>query len=371
MEKIVIVKKKSSSGYITDLVKLTFPMAMGNLSFILISFGSIFVAARYSTQVLAAMGLSNSFTSCVFMLGNGILSGIAPLLANKRGKKEQSKKFFLPTIIFSMALALLSVILIFAILPLINIIGFEPRLTAIIKQYMIIMAFSGFGGYLYTGLKEYLQSFEIVFFPNFLNIISIFLNLVLAFVFAFGWHGIPAFGGVGIALASLILKTFQGLSLLIFCLIFFNMKKYQELNYIKNVFKLGFPIAIVFLFESLAFNVIMIILGKISGNYAAAQNIILTIISAFLMVPIAISNAISVKVGFFNGARNSSLVKSYAVAGILISIIFTLFSSILLISFPEIFIKIFTKDINLLNICLPIMPLVAFFSNLKWDSICF
>ena len=55
--------------------------------------------------------------------------------------------------------------------------------------------------------------------------------------------------------------------------------------------------------EFIGFNAITVILGRISGIYAAAQNIVCTITSVSFMIPFAISNATAVKVGFANGAK--------------------------------------------------------------------
>lgn len=352
---------KVYQNYVKELLVLAFPIIMGNLGVILIGAGSVFVAGRYSTDALAAISIANSITSCIFIFGIGLMASISPLLSNLRGKKEGAKKYFLPTIIFAMILAFLMMILILLSIPLIQILGFEQKLVPTIKEFIFITAFSTFGAYLHVCLKEFLQAFEIVFFPNFVAIVGVFLNILLSFVFVFGCFGSPAFGAVGIAYASLLMRTFEGLLVLVYCLHFFNMKKYFEVRYFQNLIKIGLPIAVAILLEFLAFYIITIIMGRVSGLYAASQSILLAITTATFMVPFAISTAIAVKVGFANGAGNINDLKRYSSAGVVISVGFMTICALAFILFPKFFVNIFTTDAALIKICVPIMFLAGIF----------
>lgn len=70
------------------------------------------------------------------------------------------------------------------------------------------------------------------------------------------------------------------------------------------------PISLAVLVEFVAFNSIAILMGRVSGLYAAAQNLVCTLTTISFMVPFAISNAIAVKVGFANGSDNYEDLKS-------------------------------------------------------------
>lgn len=356
-----MVNLKIYPKYVKEIFSLAVPMIMGNLGIILIGAGDVFVAARYSTQTLASISIANSIISCIFLFGMGILASISPLLSNFRGAKNEVKKYFLPTIVFSMILAILSFILTLAVVPLIGKIGFPQILIPDMKKYIFICAFSLFGVYLQMALKEFLQAYEIVIFPNFINLMGVIIHLFLDFVFVFGLLGIPAMGTIGLAVATLISRTILGLIMLFYCLSFINVRKYHDTEYFINLVKIGFPIAMAILLEVAAFNIITILVGRISGVYAASQNILLTITTATFMIPMAISNAIAVKVGFANGAGNFVDLKRYSIAGTGISVMFMSFCAIFFISFPQLLVKVFTADKSLIAICVPIMVLAGFF----------
>ena len=105
---------KSYKKYIQDLLHLALPIIMGHIGFTFIMAGDVFVAGKYSTDVLAAVSLSGAITSIIFMFGIGLIISVSPVLSNRLGAKKSAKKYFYPTIAFSQVIAVLSMLCIFA-----------------------------------------------------------------------------------------------------------------------------------------------------------------------------------------------------------------------------------------------------------------
>lgn len=352
---------KTYSKYIKELFTLAMPMIMGNLGIILIGAGDVFVAARYSTNTLASISIANSIVATVFLFGMGLLASVSPLLSNFRGERNEVKKYFVPTISFSLILACLSFFIVLLFIPLMDKIGFAKELLPDMREYMFICAFSIFGAYLQIGLKEFLQAYEIVFFPNLLNILGVFIHLFLDFVFVFGLFGFPKMGTIGLAVATLLSRTAFGLIMLIYCFSIIRIRNYKDFSYFVKLIKIGLPIAGAMLLEVFAWNLITIIVGRIDSVYAAAQNILLTVATATFMIPVAISNATAVKVGFANGACNYVDLKRYSYSGVGISMCFMSVCALCFVLFPQFITHIFTKDVQLVKICVPILILAGLF----------
>lgn len=353
---------KSYKEYAYELIQLAWPIIMGHLGFTFIMAGDVFIAGKYSTDVLASVSLSGSVTSIVFMFGIGLIVSVSPVLSNRLGAKKSIKKYFYPTIIFSQVVAFLSMLAIIGCIPIMEHIGFDEKLIPDIRIYTLIVAFSTFGGYLHAALKEFLQAYEIVFFPNFIAILGVFLNVIINWVLVFGCGFIPPLGCVGLAIATVLVRAIMGLALLIFCLVKFNLYKSEvPKKYFGILVKVGFPISIAVCLEFLAFNSMSILMGRVNGIYAAAQNIINVITSISFMIPLSISNAIAVKVGFSNGAKNLTDIKKYGISGVSLSVGFMACCGVMFALFPTFFAKIFTNDVRLINIIVPIMTLVAGF----------
>ena len=61
--------EKSFKTYVKELIQLALPIIMGHIGFTFIMAGDVFVAGKYSTDVLAAVSISGAVTSLVFMFG--------------------------------------------------------------------------------------------------------------------------------------------------------------------------------------------------------------------------------------------------------------------------------------------------------------
>lgn len=354
-----MTEKSSIKYYVKELLNIAGPIIMGNLGFILIGVGDVIVAGRHSTDTFAAISIAAAIVNCIMTIAIGLTASISPLLSNYRGERKPIKKYFYPSIRFAGFLAIITGFIILGFVPLIAKMGFEQHLIKPIQQYMLISALSTFGGSLHHSLKEFLQAFEIVLFPNLLTIFSVFLNLILNIIFVFGWGIIPSMGAVGLAVASFIVRYFMGFALFIYCKMNMRLNNYHEKGYYKNLVKIGLPIAFAILIEFVAFNSVAIFMGRVAGVYAAAQNLLCTLINFTFMIPFAISNAIAVKVGFANGSNNFTDLKRYSCTGVGMSLLFMFCCAVVYMSFPKTIVSIFTADVNLQNIVIPIMVLIA------------
>jgi len=347
--------------YIQELFHLALPIIMGNLGMIMLGAVDCFVGGRYSTEALAAISIATSIHATIMMFGVGLTVSISPLLSNFRGAGIGTKKYFYPTIRFALIMAFILMLVTLMYIPFLKYLGYEPHLLKDIQVFTFILAFSTFGAELNVALKEFLQSYEIVFLPNFLLILSVFLNLILNYIFVFGWWGFPPMGVAGIALATTLVRTTIALVLLGFCLWKFHFSSFIDFDYYKQIFKMGLPISAAIMIEFLAFNYIAIVLGRVSGAFAAAHNIITVISSTMFMVPMGISNALAVKVGYANGAKNFPELMKYVTNGVAVTLSFMVVSASILFFFPVQLASIFTTDKTLISLIVPVMTLVAAF----------
>lgn len=347
--------------YAKELLNIALPIIMGNLGFILIGAGDVLIAGRHSTDTLAAISIATAITNCIQTFGIGLIASVSPLLSNYRGERKSAKKYFYPTIRFSMLLGVIIMFAVLAAIPLIDLMKFEPKLVPMIKEYMFVTAFATFGGYIHAALKEFLQAFEIVMVPNLVTVFSVFLNIALNLILVFGFGPIPSLGVLGLAIASFIVRYFMGIFLLIYCFKIMKFRDYREFDYYKNLMKIGLPISVAIIIEFIAFNSVAIIMGRVAGIYAAAQNLICTMTTISFMVPFAISNAIAVKVGFANGAENYYDLKRYSFVGLVMSVGFMVCSAFIFANYPRFLTGLFTIDPKLIDICVPILYIVAIF----------
>ncbi len=350
--------------YIAELLTISLPIMFGNVGHTLIGAVDVWIAAKHSINTLASIAIANAILFTIFFIGIGLLSGISIILANLRGAKKPTKKYFISGIILSQVLALITWVLIIAATKLTPVLGFGQELLPVIQQYMYVTSFSVFAMYLYQAIKEFLLAYEIVNFPNAVILISVIVNAILNYLLVFGFGSFEGMGSLGLAVATLLVRIFMGICLLIYVIKLFDNRKNEsvfDLPYIKQVIKVGTPIGIAIFLEFLAFNLITVKAGMDNGLLSAVHNILITLVDNAYMVPMSIAAAMSIKIGFYNGAGDKQEIKRYSFAGLIMSMVFMSICSLAFFLKPEFFIGIFSKDKTIFDIAINIVPIFSIF----------
>ena len=359
---------KPFNKYLSEILYLSTPILLGNIGQMLINIGDVFVAGRYSTNTLAAISVASAIFMTFIIGGFGLTSAITPVLANYRGQKKQTKKYFLSTIIYSFLISFILFIFVNLAVPFIYKIGLNPEIIKDTVNYIKISAYSIFGMILFASLKEFLQSYEIVKLPNILLLSSVIFNVGLNFLLVYGFWIIPSFGTTGLAISSLIVRTALAIILFLYCIKINGKTDAKEAAlYIKELIKVGFPISCAIFTEFLGFNIIAVLVGRFAPIYAACHNIIITIASAVFMLPFSIASALSVKIGIANGSKNTKDIKNYILSSLIFVIIYSFVISALYLLFKEKIMEIFTSDKEVISLGSSIMLLAACFT--VFDSI--
>ncbi len=356
-----INKIKEYKEYAKQLVELSIPIILGNVGNMLIGVGDVIVAGRHSTITLAAISIATAIFMTFLIAGIGFMASISPVVSNLRGMRIPSKNLFRVTTIYSLLIGLLFFVLIRLITPLVPYMGLADNLSFYVVEYLEISSWGTFAGLLFVAFKEFLQAYEIVVFPNLIVVGAIFLNVFLNIVLVFGYLGFPELGVKGLAIASLIVRWLMAILLFIYCTPFLRGKTQKYKSYIKDLLKTGWPISLAMFFEFLGFNITAVLVGKFSAVYAACHNVIVTMTGTTYMIPLSISNAAAIKVGFANGEKNMFDIKKYTITGYIIIIGYMLTNMVMYGIFPKQLMRIFTKDPVVIQTCVPVFGIVLCF----------
>ena len=344
-----------------SLLVFAIPIIVGNLGQMLLGAGDVLIAARHSANTLASISIATAFINTVFLIGLGLLFSISPVLSQKRGKKKDISSLLKVTLLYSLILSVIFGALGLTMIPLIPLCGFEKSLVPHIQDYILICSLSFPFAFLWQALKEFLQAYEKVFFPNFISIIAIFLNLLLNWLFVFGYGAIPSLGVSGLAIATFLIRFAMSAALFLYCGKYLKDALHYDIKYLREVIRVGYPIALSLLLEMSAFSLVTVIAGQISIIQVAAHNIVLIFASITFMIPLAVSNALGVRVGYAYGEKNYRDIKENLYAGMVISmLIMGGFASLFLI-IPENLMQFFSQDVEIIQIGAALLFIVALF----------
>ena len=352
---------KNFKNIFADLIKLALPILGGNLAQVLISFSDTIVAGRYSTVALGAISVASAIVMTVIIGAIGLILSISPVISNFRGEKTPSKRYFKLTLLFSIIISIPFFLILEIFLNYVDLLNLSSDMLPDIKNYIAICSWSIFPVAIFTAIKEFLQAYEFVKFANFLMIFMVVLNTFLNIILTFGFANIPALGVLGLSIATLLSRTIVAIIILIYCIPLLKSRFRYSKKYIKDLFKVGTPISLAIFFEFLGFNLTAVLIGKFSSLYAAVHNIILCLANFTFMIVLSISNAASVKIGFFNGAKDKNNIINYSIADILLVVLICFIVFCILGFWQNQIIGLFSKDIEVLNLSKQILKIAMAF----------
>ena len=351
----------NNKKYFKELITLAIPILTGHIAHTFVNVGDILVAGRHSTLALAAISVASAIFMTFSIIGIGLIISVSPVVANLRGKREDSKSLIKPTLLYSIIIGAIIWLLVRISAYFVPHIELADNLTPYVVEYLNITSWSTFGICIFVGLKEFLQAYEIVKFPNFLSVLSIFANLIFNIIFVFGFWFIPAYGIKGLAYATTLVRLGQAVLLLLYCAPYLKLYLRRQKGFMKDLLKVGWPIALASFIEFLGFNITAVLVGKFSAILSAAHNIIVTLAGATYSVPLSVASALAVKVGFARGEKNYSEIVKYYRAGVIFILLFMFIMSMVYLATSEHIINLFTPDHEVVKATVPVMLLFACF----------
>lgn len=354
-------RELTRSQTFNELLKFAGPVIVGQLGLMLIGAGDMLMATQHSTTALAAIGLGVAFVNPVFVVGLAFQFALSPLIAKHRGEGKPTDELAWASVVYSMLLSLPFMLLTWLASYLVPLLGYESELTAMVASYVRISAWSIPGAFLYTSLREWLQAHERTFWANAVSILGVPANLLFNWLLVFGNWGFPNLGVDGLAWASLLVRCFLGILLLIPVLPVFVKSRKVDWQFIREVVKLGWPTAIAMFFEVMAFCSVTLFVGQFGEIQTAANNLVLTLASVTFMIPMAIASAVGVKVGHAFGEKNTHMISRYAWVGLSMSVGFMACSALTFATVPEPILGWFGSEPAVLAFGIKLMFWVALF----------
>ena len=350
-------------------VKETFyyslPLIAGQIGQMLFGTGDIMVAGRYSTEVVAALGIAAAILGSFIMVGLSITYAIGSLTAQQIGQNANSKSMLLTSHAFALVLAGVLFAILSAGLNYIYLLDLSPDLTSLVEKYLRITNYSLFPVLFFQVSKEYLQAYSKTFFSNILILIFLGLNIGINIVLMFGKYGFPEMGIAGAAYATNICRYLMAFILFIYLLQYENKK--SSLNFIfqpslfLRIVKIGLPIAVGTFVEVLVFTTVTVLIGRIGTMASAAHNIVLNLASLTFMLPLSFNSAAGVQVGLEYGRKNAKGILLVSLATVSLSTTCMTLTAICYLLFPTTLLSFFTNDPSLIAEASGLIIFVALF----------
>jgi MATE family multidrug resistance protein len=366
--------KKLMKKFINEsnhFLKIGIPIFGSQLSYMIMHTTDTIVSGRYSSEELAGLVLAGAFTFPIYMLFQGIMFAITPIVAQLYGSKEFTKIGQKMRQIFWIAI-LIAFSIFFIFLFLSKILLFFPLdkdILSISTEYLRSVSVGMFFYVMFRYLSSYSEGMTLTLPVFFVVLFGALINIPLDIICAFGYFGIPEMGSEGCGYATSIVSMIMFFLML---RIILSSKKYKKtellkefngpsLKVSKEILKLGVPIGVGIFAEMTMFSGAAIIIGQLGDKILSGHAVALNIASILFMLPLAIGLAGSTRVGNLLGEKKFLDAKYSSYVGVSLCFIGALFNMIMLLIFKENFSSIYSKDIEVINVAISLLIYASIF----------
>ncbi|HEX8595027.1 MAG TPA: MATE family efflux transporter [Pseudomonas sp.] len=304
------------------LLALALPLATAQIGQMAMAVTTGIQLGHLSSLALAAGGLGASITSVLVLVCQGVLAGIQPIIAQARGRAdEQTEAAYAGALWAALALALIAALLIVPVLmnmsTVLGWLGVEADIAGLTAAYCRGFAWGVPAILAYAPLRYYLAALEQVRVILLLAFAGAGLNALLGGLLIFdGEHG----AGLGVAGGGLALSITWWCMLLVmvwYCRVQRRLPQARIATWpvlvrnIREVVAVGWPIGGLYAAEIGLVTLASVQIARFSPVQLGAHLICLNIVNIVFMVPLALSQAATIRVATFVGlnqpaaARNS------------------------------------------------------------------
>jgi MATE family multidrug resistance protein len=294
-----------------DLLLLAVPLAISQVGLIMMNITDAVMMGRLSAKALAAGGLAGNIGFTLIIVPQGLLMAMQPILSQLRGADDHAP--FVRTLSASFCLALACsvpiVLLLLQIDRLLLAVGTAPDLAAMALDYEWGFIWAVPAALWQIVCRFYLASLERPRVIWLTIVVACFANAGMNWLLIYGHWGLPACGLRGSAYATAVscwgmaaTLTLYGFATRLFPPGLLSVRWPALCRGLGELIGLGWAIAGSTLVEIGLFSVSTLLMSRFGPTPLAAHQICLGLSSVTFMVPMAIGQASTVRVGYHIGA---------------------------------------------------------------------
>lgn len=326
------------------IIVLLVPILITQLGMFSMVFFNTIMTGKYNSTDLAGIAIGASIWNPIFTGISGIFLAVSPIAAQRFGEKKSNEVSSVVRhgIYLSFIIAILVIILgVFFLNPILDLMDLPAGVQQTAFEYLVGLSFGILPLFLFNVLRSFIYALGKTRVVMYILILSLPFNFFLNYVLIFGKWGFPELGGAGAGYATSITEwLIAGMTLFIVqkqepfssFAVFANLKQFS-FDKCKEILKIGVPMGLSIFFETSMFAVVTILLSKFNVTTIAAYQSALNIVSFLYMIPISISMAQTVLVGYEVGARRYKDAKAYSWLGIYLAVLIAVVTGILVVLF--------------------------------------
>ncbi|MBC2837121.1 MATE family efflux transporter [Paragemmobacter straminiformis] len=284
----------------------------------------------YGVTELAAVVIGGSSFFVVFILGSGFAQAVMPMVAASLGEGDEAqvRRDTRMGLWLSLGFGIAVYPLFWNAEPVLLMLGQKPEVAALAQDFLRVAGLGMVPALLVMALKSYLAALERTQVVLWVTLVAVGVNAAINWFLIFGNGGAPEMGVVGSAIASLSVQVVTFAVLAVYAGWLPELRRFRlwqrfwrpDPAALGRVFRLGWPIGVTGLAESGMFQASALMMGWIGTVELAAHGIAMQVAALAFMVHLGLSNAVTVRTGYADGAGDAAGVRAAAATGIALSL---------------------------------------------------
>jgi MATE family multidrug resistance protein len=299
-------------------LRLAGPLALANLLQMAVYSSDVMFVSRLGEQALAASSLAVSIFALINWGMLGLTGAAAPLIAAEIGSRRHSVREVRRTLRMALWLSVFCAAVGMALCQLGEALmlatGQDPVIAGMAQHFLSILSIALLPMIMANVLRVFVSAMGKPVFATLITALAILVNVAGNYVLVFGHFGAPALGLTGSALSSLATSV---VTLFAYVLAIQRDRRMRrcyiwgrfwrpEWKRLKEMVRLGIPIALTVMAEGGLFGSAAYLMGRIDVAQLAAHTIALQVAAIFFQIPYGIGQAATIRVGYHYGAGDAA-----------------------------------------------------------------
>ncbi|CAJ0743529.1 Multidrug resistance protein MdtK [Ralstonia edaphis] len=360
--------------FVADVRRITalaWPVLIGQLAVIAFGVLDTAMAGRASAADLAAIGLGGSIYVTIYISLMGVLQALSPIAGQLYGAQRHSEigQEVRQAVWLGLVLAAIGMLILWFPAPLLQLADATPELTEKATAYLRYEALAlpaALGFRIYSALNNALSRPVMV---TVLQLAGLAIKLPLNALFLYGGVGLPAMGGPGCALASMIISWLWFAAAIAILTRnpayrpFAIFTRYSPPNRARlwALVRLGVPMGFTYLIEITSFTLMAIFIARLGTVVLAGHQIAANLGAVAYMVPLSLSIATSTLAAQSIGARDRVAARRISLNGIRLAVMCAVIVGAAVLFLRRELVGLYTHDAAVLAIAVPLLPFIAFY----------
>lgn len=351
--------------------RLAAPLMAGHVSTGLIGLIDAVIAGRHGTTTLAAVSIGTALFWLPLLVPMGTLIAVPASVSqlDGAGRREEIGPLFRQAMWLALALGLLMFAFLSVLPSSLGLLGIAPEIRPGAAAFVSGIRWGAPALALYLCMRYLCDGLHFTLPTMVLGFGGLLVLAPAGWALTFGLGGLPAMGAGGLGVASALMLWVQALGMAAYLL---RARRFKPLRLfahrtppkwapIRQLLALGLPIGMTWLMEGGLFVATALVIGRLGTVPAAAHQIAINVSSLCFMLPMALAEATTVRVGHAVGRADRDGLRRAALAGYVLVLGTQLCTGATLLAGNHAIAALYTSDATVIALAASLLTLAAAF----------